>query len=261
MGSLDLDYRIKSRAEGDSLLAVSATDFASFNPGLLRLGSISHEGEYVEALAAIFDLQGFTDFCSQIDPHLAVPEFLDAFLSWLFGELGSKLKIAEDESEVLLWAPAPFFAKFMGDGVLFLWNMTHVKFPEDLGNVIIALNNLCASYTSEFVPKIRHSVVRPPQVLRCGIARGRVISIGGGADYVGSCINMAARLQKLGSLTFAFSRRGLPPDRCFDPSAADRFVARRIRIRGIGESELIMILREEFDAITDPAEKGELLEP
>ena len=38
-------------------------------------------------------------------------------------------------------------------------------------------------------------VSEPPPVLRCGLARGTVFSVGNRSDFVGSCINMAARLQ------------------------------------------------------------------
>src|SRR4029077_11901818 len=62
--------------------------------------------------------------------------------------------------------------------------------------------------SGNFLSKLRSTMVDPPPVLRCGIARGTVFCVGDGEDYVGSCINMAARLQRLQGISFAFNRRG-----------------------------------------------------
>jgi class 3 adenylate cyclase len=95
--------------------------------------------------------------------------------------------------------------------------------------------------------------------LRCGIARGQIISIGDGNDYVGSCINLASRLQKLSQLTFAISRRG------FDLSEEKYkpwkyFVLKKVELRGIGKEELVYVKEHEFDALR-AAERKLLKEP
>ena len=48
-----------------------------------------------------------------------------------------------------------------------------------------------------------------------------MFSIGNKNDFVGTCINMAARLQKLPGTTFAFNTRGFEVD---DSDVADFFV-------------------------------------
>jgi len=75
------------------------------------------------------------------------------------------------------------------------------------------------------------------------------MSVGEGKDFVGPCINMAARLQKLGSLSFVVSRRGIDPDKCF-PQKKEGFVIKKIHIRGIGTEEPVIVLKEEFDSLT-----------
>ena len=55
-----------------------------FNPPVLGLGNIDAPSREVEAIAAVFDLSRFTSFCNQVDPHLAVPQYLSRFLEWLF---------------------------------------------------------------------------------------------------------------------------------------------------------------------------------
>src|ERR1700687_748845 len=88
MGTIQLTYTqglTKDGKEGVDCLPIR--QFKRFNADILGLGKISQEGEYMEALAAMFDLEGFTMFCNQIDPHLVVPEFLDSFLKWLFEQI------------------------------------------------------------------------------------------------------------------------------------------------------------------------------
>jgi len=64
--------------------------YDSFNSSLLGLGELTKASTATDAIAAIFDLQGFTDFCKQIEPHLAVPLFLREFLTWLMKGLKSE---------------------------------------------------------------------------------------------------------------------------------------------------------------------------
>jgi len=80
MGKLRFKYTQKAGGDADEHW-ISVSRFKKFNASLLDLGDISKDGEYFEALAAIFDLEAFTSFCNQIDPHLVVPEYLNEFLS------------------------------------------------------------------------------------------------------------------------------------------------------------------------------------
>ena len=61
---------------------------------------------------------------------------------------------------------------------------------------------------------------------------------------------MAARIQKLPGTTFAFNRRGISID---EPAADDffktRLVVKKVGVRGIGDNELICILKSEFDSM------------
>jgi len=247
---------------GFTFNALSKKDFATFNPSALGLGDIARDGEYIQALVAFFDLEGFTDFCGQVDSHLVIPEFLSRYLTWLFKTLADQFRESEDETQVKLWGSLPFYAKFLGDGILFVWNTDLCRgFP---GTVNIAQNLLAVTnlYAERFLPDIRRAVSNPPGRLRCGMARGQVISIGGGADYVGSCINVAARLQKLSNLSFAVSRRGF--DLSEAPNDAGSFrsflVLKRTAVRSIGKQELIYIRKDEFAALP-PSEQQEFSDP
>ena len=236
------------------LVTMSNEQFDRFNPDALDLGDISLPSTKVESLAAIFDLSGFTTFSSQVDPHLAVPEYLSRFLDWLFSEIKKGLLKESSEEKKVLWASLPFLAKFLGDGVLFLWDTKNMGGAE-ICNVVTSLWEICATYKAEFYPIIKRLVAHPPKVLRCGISRGTVVSVGNGDDYVGPCINIAARLQKLSALTFCFSRRGFDVEKYMPAETAVKYVLKCVALRGIGEDELVWVRKEEFDVLSD-LEKG-----
>ena len=258
------------QAEGDPSVygpgfifnALSKRDFSAFNPSVLGLGDVSRDGEYSQALAAFFDLEGFTDFCGQVDSHLVIPEFLSRYLSWLFQTLAEQFCEGSDDTTVRLWGSLPFYAKFLGDGILFLWATDLCcGFPGtvNIAQSLLAVTNL---YADGFLGDIRKAVSNPPGRLRCGIARGQIISVGGGADYVGSCINVAARLQKLSHLSFAISRRGFDlsdaPE--LEGSLRSFLVLKCTSVRSIGKQELVYIRKDEFAALSE-REQQEFRDP
>lgn len=228
--------------------------FRRFNPDVLSLGNITLPSKQVEAIAAVFDLSGFTNFCNQPDPHLAVPEFLSQFLDWLFKEIKKEFVQNTYDEGKELWADLPFLAKFLGDGALFLWDAQNMS-DTAMRNVVVSLSNICGHYRAQLYPKVKAVVVDPPDTLRCGIARGRVFSVGNGQDYVGPCINIASRLQQLSHLTFCFSRRGLDIYKSKSKAVRQHFVEKCVTIRGIGENELVWVVKEEFDKLPEEEKK------
>ena len=224
--------------------------FDAFSPQVLGLGDINSRSEQINAIAAVFDLAGFTNFCGQVDPHLAVPEYLSRFLDWLFSETKNGLVNEADAEETMLWAGLPFLAKFLGDGVLFLWDTADMGGAETC-NVVTTLWEICENYVLEFYPQIKRVVTKPPEFLRCGISRGTVLSVGNGEDYVGPCINVAARLQKLSSLRFCVSRRGFDLEKDMPEDTAMKYLLKSVSLRGIGEEELIWVRADQFSELTD----------
>ena len=253
MGRIELEGQQKvvtAAGKQSSVRLITSEQFSRFNPDVLGLGDVSLRSTQTEALAAIFDLAGFTTFCSQVDPHLAVPEYLSQFLDWLFTELKTGfVKESTDEGEVL-WSGLPFLAKYLGDGVLFLWDTWDMGGTE-ICNVVTSLWEICANYRLSFYHKIRKITTQPPEVLRCGVARGTVFSVGNGEDFVGPCINIASRLQKLSSLTFCLSRRGFDIEKCMPAETSAKYLLKSVALRGIGEDELVWVRKEEFVELND----------
>ena len=243
------DYRITD-VKGTKRKLLSASVCDQFNASLLGLGDLTQPASQIDAIAAVFDLEGFTNFSKQIEPHLSVPLFLSEFLPWLMLQLRKEM-INEKHSEgIQLYCSLPFFVKFMGDGLLVLWDSSTMR-PVARRNVLVSVSEICETYVDSFLPMIRQKVAEPPSRLRCGVARGNVYSVGDGNDFVGSCINMAARLQKLPGVTFAFNRRGFDlEDAKVDGFFKTSTLVRKVVIRGIGENELVAIMQHEFGAMS-----------
>lgn len=186
----------------------SNTDFNKFNPKILGLGDIKLPSKEKDVISAVYDLSEFTQFCRQIDPQFVMPKFLNEFLEWLFKEIRTDLiyKKKSYKRGKILWAPLPFFAKFTGDGILLLWDMKNQSNIQ-MCNVLIMLDHIRVNYKQNFLEKIKNYIVDAPPTLRCGIAGGKVCSVGNGEDYVGPCINLASRLQNLSSLEFSFQKK------------------------------------------------------
>jgi class 3 adenylate cyclase len=229
--------------------------FDAFNPKVLGLGDIQKASVSSTAICALFDLEGFTTFCKQIEPHLSVPIFLSEFLDWIFEAIRNEtIKKRKDTGDVIVWHDLPFFVKFMGDGLMVLWDTANSD-AEEQHNLIVSCHEILKKYRDQFVSKMRRKVVDVPPMLRCGIAKGTVFSVGNGEDYVGSCINVAARLQSFHGLTMAFARRGFDPENGLGSNTLKNWMLKKVSIRGIGDSELVYILKQEFDALPEPEKK------
>ncbi len=226
----------------------------AFNSNVLGLGNINSKSVQVNALAAIFDLDGFTKFCTQIDPQLAAPKFLHLFLQWLFAKIKQTCIKEELTEGYKIYLEPPFFAKFLGDGVLFLWD-TETKTETEMNNIVTSCLRVSMHYRNQFLPTVEGKFSYEPAVLRCGIARGIIYSVGNGEDYIGPCINMASRLQKLSSLTFAFSRKGFDFETYMPASRKEKLCVKEVQIRGIGDRELVCILKDEYDKLPEEEKK------
>ena len=257
MSSTSWKY-VEVEREGSPFNALSKAHFERFSPKLLGLGKIAARSPRRDVLAAIFDLEGFTSFCAQEDPQLFVAQYLEKFLDWLFTCIASQFKKESIDDKVLIWGSLPFFAKFTGDGVLFLWDTNLSIGERGIGNTLCCLFDVCTKYVSEFLPTISSQATMVPQRLRVGISCGEVCPIGGGHDFVGPCINKASRLQKLGGLPFAVSRKGIDPLTAFIPKEYCKMVVTKTKIRGIGESELVIVYHAHLNAL-NPEERNQFV--
>ncbi len=235
---------------GDAECVTLSNDvFEAFNTDILGLGDIRQNSTKIDCIAAIFDLEGFTQFCGQVEPHLNVPKFLNEFLTWLLNLIRSESKndelSAESNNQVVLYYELPFFVKFTGDGVLVLWRCRKMS-DRDRCNLLVTCYDAVHYHYTQFFENIREEVSCPPPRLRCGVAMGTAYSVGNGDDYVGSCINIAARLQKLSGCSYAINYRGFK--RIDHPFFNNGYMAKcRIKVRGISNEEIVLISQKNWD--------------
>ena len=241
------------RVQTRTIPAVMTKDALNrFGPSILGLGDLLTEGSPVDVICAIFDLEGFTDFAGHTDPHLALPEFFGAYLQWLFDGVRKGAIAKQKDDGVVLYYPLPFYAKFMGDGVIFLWN-TSMNIDSENNNIAFTCVKLAQSYGTDLLPRVQQLVSHAPRKMRCGVARGRVVSVGAGEDFVGPCMNLAARLQKLTPFSWAVARNGLPT---FGTSYKRTAVLRAASIRGFSGRELVYLPLREFEKLTSEESKA-----
>lgn len=225
-----------------------------FNSTILGLGDLTEESKVVSAISAIFDLEGFTSFCKQIDPQLSTPIFLSQFLNWFFEEIKEETKEAEYEEGIKYWHNLPILTKFLGDGILVIWDIAETG-PISQANIIVSCKEICTKYSNKFYPRIKRKVSEAPSKLRCGIAKGNIFSVGNGDDYVGPSINFASRLQKLPGSSFAFSDRGFDVEENLSTSELKNWEVKMVTVRGIGEEELVYILKSDLKKMTTEEKK------
>jgi class 3 adenylate cyclase len=250
MAKIRLEYRQTESGH----YRLSNKEFYKFSASLLGMGDISRGTTTTEALMSIFDLAGFTSFCDQRDPHRSVPKFLDKFLLWLFDRIPDRLDDGHRHPEERgLLARLPDFAKFTGDGVLFLWELRDDLAPLHVCEIVEALRQVCDAYQWDFLDKIANYTANPPAGLRCGIAQGQVVSLGGGEDYVGPCLNLASRLAKLRKLSLVIAQKDKNLEKNMHRGNPDDFVKKKTKIDGIGKAEYIYLLKKEFDALPKKA--------
>jgi hypothetical protein len=112
----------KAKYGGGTFNSLSKSQFNEFATSALGLGNVSQQGKYIQALVAIYDIENFTAFSNQIDSHLVLPEFLKRYLEWFFDTLRMSFVEGESEDRVTIWGSLPFFVKFLGDGLLLIWD-------------------------------------------------------------------------------------------------------------------------------------------
>jgi hypothetical protein len=229
---------------------VSSEVISRFNPALLNLGDISTPCREKEAVAAVLDLTGFTAFCSQVDSYLTIPRFLSDFLEWFFNSIKNGLTEEDFGNQKTFWADFPVLVKFLGDGVLLVWDTRRLQ-DDQVCRIVTTLYSICYNYRHDFYPRISRIINKPPSVLRCGIARGKVFTIGDGRDFVGHCINNASRLSHMKYLTFCFAHRGFPIGEHLAPEDQELFTLKYIPIRGVGDNELVWLVKGEYERLPE----------
>lgn len=225
----------------------------------------SHAKAPQNAIALIFDLEGFSRFFNQPD----ISDYLPAFLNAIFGAVetcitgGSTYWEEDEELPALKLRVAQ--RKFMGDGALYILLPPEGESLFDTPTITKLCNRLW-NLKNDFDKVIKKCaddvpVFDLPPRIRFGIARGSVFELpssnGENSEYVGFCINLASRLQKYcPSLGFIASARLRIAMASLSKNGYTRVVAKTIK--GFPK-EIVFIDKLELDGLSKE-EKEELFE-
>ena len=208
------------------------------------------------AIALIFDLEGFTRFFNQPDVQDYVPVFLNhvsrEFSAALFG---GKASWTEDGESIHRLNLTVAHEKFMGDGGLYVLLPPAGQSDFNLAHLSLLCNRLWL-LKGEFHKVIdavleRVPVAELPRKIRFGLSRGTVYELpnadGGPSEYIGFCINLASRLQSYcRDLGFIASARLMIPQEKLAQHGYRKVVA--TRLKGFS-SEIVIVDADEFDAL------------
>jgi class 3 adenylate cyclase len=214
----------------------------------------------------VFDLEGFTQFMNQpgVDDY-HITEYLNVvFKSIDVCLLGGTPFWAEyDEKR---WVPfseverysKPAHVKFLGDGALYLWMRPFNNSDFELDFILFLMNRL-ATLKTDFADVIEQcpeeiQAFNLPERIRFGFARGTIYELSpqpslveSKNEYVGSCINLASRLQNYcPQLGFIASAQLAIPKSVLDEHGYMIVSARKIR--GF-QAEKVIVIRDEYESL------------
>jgi len=219
------------------------------------------------AVALLYDLEGFSRFFNQPD----VQDYVPAFLNHVSAAMGTCLfGGTEYWTDNLMLRPLQVqvaHEKFTGDGALYIL----LPAPGDSDFPPSTLPNLCnrlwnlKQYFGNVVKKCLKDVpvVQVPRNIRFGLSRGSVYELRkqgtSATEYIGFCINLASRLQKYcPELGFIASARLMLPD---DIIAAHDYVkVVATQIRGF-PNEIVLLDKDEYKELSDERRSSLFKEP
>jgi len=214
----------------------------------------------------VFDLEGFTQFVNQRDvDDYHITEYLNGvFKSIDVCLLGGIPFWAKYEEK--MWLPfsqverysKPTHVKFLGDGALYLWTRPFTNSDFKLEFILLLMNRL-ATLREDFKKVVRLcsdeiQAFNVPERIRFGFARGTVYELSGQRlaeksqkEYVGSCVNLASRLQNYcPQLGFIASARLAIPNSDLDEHGY--MIVSAKKIRGF-QQEKVIVIREEYKSL------------
>jgi len=204
-------------------------------------------------VAVIFDLEGFTEFCTRPQVEHRIPQFLNRTSELLCSCLDPTFAPDSPYEFSLAGLGRPEHVKFLGDGGLIIWALPESP-PDQRDSILSLLNRLYVARRSfpDVVEACKEDfgLTAMPEKLRVGLAAGEILrlaSLGGGQEFVGFPINLASRLQGycrgLGFL--ASARVGIPSD-FLEEHGFHKVNGRRLR--GFAK-ELLIVDKEDFYAL------------
>ncbi|MBL7841887.1 MAG: hypothetical protein JNJ75_17200 [Cyclobacteriaceae bacterium] len=212
-------------------------------------------------LALIFDISGFTMFYNKPDIHFYVTNYINHIVDCVDSTIwGGTAYYTEPPKEIDPLKLKPSMRKFLGDGMLYVWEDTDERFlssPNLKINLINRLWNL-QKYFSSINKKLLEEmpIGDLPKSVKFGIAQGTIYKLveeDNTIDYIGPCINLASRLVKYcPEINFVASARlDLPKDK-LEANRYFRIIAKELRSF---ENEIIIVDKNDYSKVSENDKK------
>lgn len=155
-------------------------------------------------LALVFDISGFTNFFNKPDLQSYITKYINEIIECVETTIYGGFDYWTDTPEELPPLPLkPSLRKFLGDGMLYIWEDSDNKISGDPYFKLELLNRLwnLQRYFQTVNEKLYDDIPIGdlPKTIKIGIAQGtvyRLIEEDGSQDFIGPCINLASRLVK-----------------------------------------------------------------
>jgi class 3 adenylate cyclase len=219
-----------------------------------------------EAIVVFFDLEGFSSFFMQPDVHRYAIDYLNIVFEAVDLAFCEEPPYWLPKESQAGWRPIscrPDYVKFTGDGGLLIWIAAMHTEPIPLAFKLKLTGFLWALKSSfDEVTKKAQNVVplaKLPKRIRFGLTGGTVYGLTRGLsnvpeDYIGFCINLAARLQDYcREIGFIVSAR----------IVMDEFIIKKLNwikttaidLKGF-EKEIVYVDKLDFDALPEDKRKS-----
>lgn len=210
----------------------------------------------VGVIVAVLDLEGFTNFFSKASPNqnIIIASYISAFLSWL------NFKLDLEEKRI----PKPRLSKFLGDGVLYVWETKEGK----RGQIALDLLNFCwnmtrggdryeISFLPKFISQLGHKwpSCEYPKHLKAGISTGPAVKYTWRShppEYVAESINIATRLCGVHAELYFIAHSDLLLDD--EIMTTFKYVEKQIKsgvVKGIDKPLAVFIDEDDFNSLPD----------
>ncbi|HTI61650.1 hypothetical protein [Mucilaginibacter sp.] len=220
-------------------------------------------GRPTTGLALIFDISGFTNFFNKPDLQFYITKYINHIIECveinIYG--GDDYWNGESEkTEPLLTKPS--LRKFLGDGMLYIWEDKKSNSFNAHGFKTVLINRLWLFQKN--IEKVNEQLYDYipigdlPQKIKFGIAQGTIYKLSeanGSYDFIGPCINLASRLVKYcNEINFICSAR-----LDFDNADLEKYGYFKVIAKELKsfENEIVVIDANDYSELTD-IDKGRL---
>ncbi len=236
---------------------------------LLKFQGFTAAKRPVTGISLIYDIEGFTNFFNKPGLEQYITDYLNHITECvetiIYG--GDQYWVTrEGARDITDDIKKPVLRKFLGDGMLYVWEITdedNEKLPYFRAALALSLLEFQVNF-NHVTNRLKRILPTSdlPRKVRFGIAEGTIYRLetqGSGYDYIGPSINLASRLVKYcAGINLIWSSRFHIGQTILDVGNFNRVVALQLRSF---EKENVYVMKHEYNMLKEDvcSEKFELI--